>query len=141
VIADAGPDQPMTVELAQPSRTMSMNDRLHWRARHRLTKAWRNAAHVAALEQLGTSPSARRRQPCMVRIDFPVRAPGARRDPHNLAPTIKACIDGLVDAGVWSDDTDEFVVVLDPRFHKAEQPAPLVRIHLIPRADQPGAAA
>lgn len=32
-----------------------------------------------------------------------------RRDPRNLAPTLKALEDGLVDAGVVPDDTPEYV--------------------------------
>lgn len=124
----------MSIEFEQPARTLSMNDRVHWRVRARLTRAWRHAAQMAACAQLGSSPSKRSRPACEVRVDFPVRAVGARRDPHNLAPTVKACIDGLVDAGVWPDDTDEFVVVIDPRFHKAEKPWPLVRVELVARS-------
>ena len=39
-----------------------------------------------------------------------------RRDQDNLVPTLKPCIDGLVDAGVIPDDTPEYVswrVVID----------------------------
>jgi len=47
--------------------------------------------------------------PSFVRVTFGVRDPGRRRDPHNYMPTVKAIIDGLVDAGVWPDDTPEDV--------------------------------
>lgn len=130
---------PMTVEIVQPVKRMSLNDRpAHWSVRHRQTKLWRHAAHVHAMQQLGRSPAERRRPPCMVRVDFPVRDPGRRRDPHNMAPTVKAIIDGLVDADVWPDDNDQWVIVLDPRFVKpdgAAATAPVV-VHLIPRADR-----
>lgn len=112
-----------------------MNDRLHWSARSRLTRQWRHAAHVHACEQLGRTRSDRARPPCGVRVHFPVRDPGRRRDPHNLAPTVKAIVDGLVDAGVWPDDTDEYVTVLDPRFYKPDGAlvfAPIV-VELVPR--------
>ena len=32
----------------------------------------------------------------------------ARADPDNAAPTVKAIIDGLVDAGVWPDDNSRW---------------------------------
>jgi crossover junction endodeoxyribonuclease RusA len=131
-------DPLMTVEIVPPAARMSMNDRHHWRTRHRLTRAWRSAGWAAALEQLGRGPAQRRRPPCMVRVEFPVRDPRRRRDPHNTAPTVKAIIDGLVDAGVWPDDNDQWVIVLDPRFYRPDGAfalAPVV-VHLIPRADQ-----
>lgn len=37
-----------------------------------------------------------------------------RRDPHNFVPCVKAIVDGLVDAGVWPDDTPEWVRVMEP---------------------------
>lgn len=128
---------PMRVEIVPPTKRMSMNDRTDWRTRHRQTRAWRHASKVWALQQLGRSPSERRRPPCMVRVEFPVRD-NRRRDPHNMAPTVKAIIDGLVDADVWPDDNDKWVIVLDPTFVKPDGPvatAPVV-VHLIPRADQ-----
>lgn len=33
-----------------------------------------------------------------------------RRDSSNWFPTLKACVDGLVDAGVIHDDSDKYVV-------------------------------
>lgn len=46
---------------------------------------------------------------------FPVRQ-NRRRDPHNFYPTIKPIIDGLTDAGLWPDDTPEFVRTFEPVF-------------------------
>ncbi|NND75987.1 MAG: hypothetical protein HKN44_13375 [Ilumatobacter sp.] len=125
-----------TVSFLPPAKRLSMNDRPHWRTRHRLTKLWRHAAHTAACAQLGRAPSERARGACMVRVEFPVADPGRRRDPHNQAPTVKAIIDGLVDAAVWPDDTDDHVVVLDPRFYKPDQPLMMAKVvvNLIPRA-------
>jgi crossover junction endodeoxyribonuclease RusA len=109
------------VTFVQPAVRLSLNDRVHWRVRARITRAWRHAAGYAALDQLGRTPSGRRRPPCTVRVAFPARDPGRRRDPHNMAPTVKAIVDGLVDAGAWPDDTNRFVVVLDPEFVRAAQ--------------------
>lgn len=130
-------EQPMVVRFLAPEARMSMNHRLHWRAQRRIARGWRQAAHVHALAQLGAGPAARRRPACFVRVSFPVDDPGRRRDPHNLAPTVKAIVDGLVDAGVWSDDDEQWVTVLDPRFYKPDHGRAVnadVVVALIPRA-------
>lgn len=89
----------MTYTVMLPAlKPLSSNDRLHHMARSRLVKAWREAAgwstkdaRVPALERaqivLWAKPPDRR-----------------RRDPHNYTPTLKACVDGCVDAGVLDDD-------------------------------------
>jgi crossover junction endodeoxyribonuclease RusA len=124
----------MTVRFSQPADTLTMNHRWHWSRRSVVTRCWRSAAMFAAVAQLGAGPSARRRPPCMVRVTFPV-AVDRRRDPHNMAPTVKAIVDGLVDAGVWPDDTDTWVIVLDPRFAKVARTVDGdVVVDLIPRA-------
>lgn len=56
--------------------------------------------------------------PSLIRVTCPV-ATNIRRDPHNWTGTLtKACVDGLVRAHYWPDDTPEWVTVLDPRFVK-----------------------
>ncbi len=118
----------MRIEIiGAPLTRLSMNDRMHWRPKARLTAAWRRAAFDAAIVDFGTAPSSRARPACEVRVHFPVRQ-NRRRDPHNAAPTVKAIVDGLVDAGVWPDDTDEYVVVLDPRFYKPDQAVPFAPV-------------
>lgn len=37
-----------------------------------------------------------------------------RRDPHNFFVTVKHVVDGLVDAGVWPDDTPDWVTTTEP---------------------------
>jgi hypothetical protein len=118
--AGRGVTAAMTVRFSQPADTLTMNQRWHWSRRSVVTRCWRSAAMFAAVAQLGAGPSARRRPPCMVRVTFPV-AVDRRRDPH---------VDGLVDAGVWPDDTDDWVVVLDPRFARGGD----VVVELTPRA-------
>lgn len=94
----------------QPDRLMSMNDRMHWRPRSRQIRVWRHAARIAALH----IPTARRPHgQCTVDIELPVKD-NRKRDPHNYYPTVKACIDGLVDAGVWPDDDPDHVVTNEP---------------------------
>jgi len=53
----------------------------------------------------------------MVSFVFPVTT-NRRRDPHNFYPTIKPIIDGLTDAGLWPDDTPEYVMTVEPFFSR-----------------------
>lgn len=62
---------------------------------------------------------------------------GGRYDPNNLADTTKACIDGMVDAGVLLDDSWRELIGPDHRhggngrpgilfeFHHPDSPAPI----------------
>lgn len=127
----------MHVEIVDPDVRLTANMRLHWRPRARIVREWRRAAKVAACGQLGRSPARRRRVPCFVRVEFPVRDPNRRRDPHNWAPTEKAIVDGLVDAGVWPDDAPAWVVMLPCRFVKATRHLALepTKVRFFPQAD------
>ena len=107
----------------------SLNQRLHWAQRARDAAAWRKAAWAAA--------NNRRRHPSfpdvplprsLIKLQLPVKSTLIRRDPHNYAPTIKAVIDGLVDAKFWPDDTAEYVVTTDPEFSNVS-PQVWVRIY------------
>jgi hypothetical protein len=109
---------PVVVSFPQPARLLSMNDRHHWRVRARLVGAWRHAAHMAAVEQMPPGRSRRRLPPSLVRCHFDVPTRRAR-DPHNLFATVKAIVDGLVDAGLWPDDTSEWVTTVEPMLRPA----------------------
>lgn len=127
--------QIMRVEFDRPGAPLSMNGRVNHYVRARVTKLWRGTAATAALTQLGVGPAGRRRDACFVRVSFPVERPGIRRDPHNLAPAVKAIVDGFVDAGVWPDDNDTWVTILDPRFHHSPRgEIGVVIVDLYPRA-------
>lgn len=101
----------LVIEFAAPATVMSMNDRMHWRPKAALTALWVEAAQVAGLQW-------RRRtrwkpKPCTVQLVVPVRD-NRRRDPHNYFATVKPVVDGLVLAGVWPDDTPEWVRTIEP---------------------------
>jgi crossover junction endodeoxyribonuclease RusA len=84
---------------------LGMNDRLHFQQRARHTKRWRAAAAQAAEDH----PKA---YPWTVDILAEIHKPPGRNvrwDSHNLAPTTKAIIDGLVDAHVLTDDNTRCV--------------------------------
>lgn len=83
---------------------LSANQRMHWAPKATATRMLRtlgsSTAHVEKVRGLGT---------CHVAafIGYPR---GGKADPANAAPTVKALIDGLVDAGVWPDDDSTYVV-------------------------------
>lgn len=88
--------------MVHPDLLINANDRLHWARRTNLT---------AALRMLGRSlgqqldPPARR---VLVVYTLGMLTRG-RRDPSNWHPSAKAWTDGLVDAGVFPDDSAEYV--------------------------------
>lgn len=100
---------PIELTFDAPTKPWSTNEdrTLHWAARAKRIKAWRTAAYFAAtgVEPLGAA---------VVSIELPFARAG-RRDPMNYIGTcMKAAIDGLVDAGLWQDDTAEFVTIEQP---------------------------
>lgn len=92
---------------------LNANQRLFWATRNRLTQevkdaiGWRvRAQKIPRLDHI------------TVRLQYQPQD-RRRRDPSNLMPTQKACVDGLVVAGVVPDDTPPYVaeeipVVLRP---------------------------
>lgn len=100
---------------------INSNQRRPWRHRQRVTKAWREetgwrarAAHVPRLE----------RARIVVEFSF---GDHRTRDVGNFSPTTKAITDGLVDAGLLSDDNDRHLV--GPDLRRAEIPGrALIRV-------------
>ena len=89
------------VEIVQPGPWLAINDRHHFAVRAARTKAWRHAAAVYALNQ-GAQPVEGRVEVHAV-IHKPTRV---HYDLDGAAATVKACVDGLRDAGVIpADDT------------------------------------
>ena len=86
---------------------LSANQRLHWAPKSQRTKElrrmgyWMAVAHRSGdLEPQGVTHVA-------AFIGYPRNG---KADPANAAPTIKALIDGLTDAGVWPDDDSTHVI-------------------------------
>ena len=83
---------------------LSANQRLHWAPKSKRTKALRLMGYAVARSELladvGTAHVA-------AFIGYPRNG---KADPANAAPTIKALIDGMVDAGVWPDDVHVHVI-------------------------------
>lgn len=116
VLSSAGsvPPSPGPAELFVPlslaGAWLTSNGREHWRTRAALTKLWRDSTAVLARE--ANVPRYRTR----VRVTAVVVCAGQRRrDIGNWYPTVKACVDGLVDARVIPDDSDRWVMGPDLR--------------------------
>lgn len=83
---------------------LSANDRMHWAPKSKATKYLRQYGWAIA-----TNEGAQDLGPCHVAafIGYPR---GGKADPANAAPTVKALIDGMTDAGVWPDDDHTHVI-------------------------------
>lgn len=89
------------------SNLLSENDRKHWAAKAPVVKTLRTLSkiqHRAAINRGDYRPFDRAR--LVVWITWP---DGRRRDAHNTLPTLKALIDGAVDAGMIKDDSDRYL--------------------------------
>lgn len=104
-----------------------MNDRPHYRVRATKTAFWRNLARLAARN----APHYRQGR---VVVYFPVPASGrgSVREVANLQPVVKALVDGLVDAGVFTDDNDRVVWGQDARRLPPEAGGVAVRVVVEP---------
>lgn len=100
----------MLDEILIPSAQMlSLNDRGDRRRTAPTVKNLRTMAMIRA-RAAGIGRSER------LRIVAWMRFPDARRrDPHNYMPTLKALVDGFVDAGVLPDDDKRHLQGPDPR--------------------------
>ncbi len=82
---------------------LSANDRMHWAPKAKVTRALRDLGRAQGFHVRTTD------QPTHVAafIGYPSNG---KADPANSAPTVKALIDGMVDAGVWPDDDSTYVI-------------------------------
>lgn len=107
---------------------LTANQRMHWRAKAKITAQVRDRAAWSAVEQ-----HVRRLDRCKVELEWHV-ADRRRRDADNLVPTLKALCDGLVDARVVRDDTPDLMVKAMPTIvrmrpgHKPQDQFMLLRI-------------
>jgi crossover junction endodeoxyribonuclease RusA len=99
------------------SLLLNSNQRLHWAQRARLTAHWRELA--AALARQAKVPALARAHVLAAYLPPDRR----RRDPANLYPTVKALVDGLVDAGVLPDDDATHLDGPDMRLGEPSKPA------------------
>lgn len=88
---------------------LNANDRGGWYAHSGTIKAWREMTGWA-VRRARIGPM--RKAYILAELRF-TRA--NRRDPNNWAPTVKACVDGLVDCGVLADDNADHLIGPDLR--------------------------
>ena len=109
-----------------PAGWINSNQRLHRLAVAKLTALWREAGRVAV--PAGWEPFTGR-----VHIEAHIWKPRAGRyDPNNLWPTVKACVDGVVESGLLADDDHEHVLGPDMRHGGKGSPALVLTIREIP---------
>ena len=101
----------LTLTIPAPCDWLNSNQRLHRMVSAARIRQWRGAAeHHAAIDQRWAPFE------CPVHIVCTVHKTRAGRwDAGNLYPTAKAIVDGLVDAGVIPDDSNEWVTGPDMR--------------------------
>jgi Holliday junction resolvase RusA-like endonuclease len=59
--------------------------------------------------------------PSHIEVELPFDRSSSNRDPSNFFPAVKAIVDGLVDAGLWADDTADYVSISEPVLKKGGQ--------------------
>lgn len=116
----------MTVRLEVPSRfVLNANRPVHYRARAPIVKTLRLLGKRAAEGR--TFPV-----PCLLvaHIGFPDKR---RRDLHNYYPTLKAVIDGVVDAGALIDDDHKHLIGPDLRLETTKSRKGFISLRLEPQ--------
>ncbi len=85
---------------------LNANDRPHWTQKAKITAYLRQIGRLKVSE--GKYTTYTKKSPCGLVVT--IYAPTKRRmDPPNFYPTIKALIDGMTDAGLWTDDNHEII--------------------------------
>jgi len=90
-----------TIRIPLATNPLSLNGRDHWRTKAKHTKQWRAFAGLSAA-----------RFPALLSCDVTLTwfvTTAHRRDEDNLYPLLKSLCDGLVDAGVTTDDTPDLM--------------------------------
>lgn len=107
--AGGAPPRAWRIELPAGMDLLNANDRTHWRKKIPITRDLRATARM--LTKAAKVPALQRAHV----VCFYEPPDRRRRDPANWAPSAKACVDGVVDAGVLPDDDDAHLVGPDMR--------------------------
>lgn len=115
---------------------LTANDKLHWARRASLTKQLRRWGYFLGREGRGVECLRLARARVVFEVAYPDRR---RRDRHNLAPTIKAVLDGLIDAGLLPDDSDGYLdgleTVVANRLAAQQLNVPMYELRVLVYAD------
>lgn len=122
----------LAITLPLPPPALSPNARVHWAAKAKAARAYRAAAWITALAELGRRPAPRWPR-ATARITFAHRA-RRRRDADNALASLKAAIDGLRDADIIEDDAGlAFAPIVFTTTPPPEYPRGCVTLALRPR--------
>lgn len=113
------------ITVPAPAGWINSNQRIHRFAEAKLTAAWREAGERAA----AGSPAYAGRVHITAHI---WKARAGRYDPNNLWPTVKAAVDGFVEAGLLADDDHVHVLGPDMRHGGKGTPALVFVIREVP---------
>ena len=110
-----------TIEFPPPDRLLNMND-AHGQSRYarllhqQRVAAWRTAAFYNARNAVNSGIIPEHLPYAIVICELPVHSLKVRRDAHNFYPTVKAIIDGLVQANLFVDDDVTHLGTKEPVF-------------------------
>lgn len=115
----------ITITLPLPHKRLSPNARVHWGRKADATKSARRTAKYTAVALMADLRlDAPRLSSARVEYRFYFKT-NARRDPDNAIASMKASLDGLTDAGLWTDDS---VVTLLPPVLAVDRVRPRVEV-------------
>ncbi len=114
------PMKPQTLTIPAPAPWINANARDHWTKKGRLTRSWRSASAAWARYQKLRPVT----QPVVI-VATVVKTNSRRFDVENLAPTVKAAIDGLRDSGVLPEDDTRWVTEVRLRAGNPDRAASL----------------
>ena len=97
--APRAPGRTFTIALPPGLKLLSLNDRGHWAARYRRSEALKKAAWAMALQA-----KIPRLERVAVTVEYQPRDLRHYDAENTCAPSGKACLDGIVAAGVLEDD-------------------------------------
>lgn len=120
----------MSWELKLPYQKppLSLNTRMHWAPKAKLTRELRDTAHV-----LAKAARIPKQQAIILTLHYVPRQ-NRRRDPSNLLGTQKPLLDGLVDAGIIPDDCPPYVEERMPVIHAASK-SPAMWLEIQPKGN------
>ena len=110
------------IDLPWGAPPLSANQRMHWRTRAALTRELRDTARLLTRRLPRTDR-------LVVTLHYLPRN-RRRRDALNVYPTVKALVDGIVDAGVVPDDDTEHVSTPEPVIHEPDGSGPKLWLDL-----------